>query len=148
MTFRSLAAVVVSAVSLLGGCQSVPAVKKSAARAPSASEKVFHIDWWTQVGEGGALPYKPIEAASPAFDPISGNVFVGTSDGKLHALAPGGKRLWEFSAGGPFNGGPTFLDGRVYVGSSEGRLVALDAAGIPWAITPGITSASAAAATI
>lgn len=116
---------VLGALLALSACQTLTG---SAGLAQHRSEKVYEIDWWKRLGENVKLPYRPIEPASPEFDPGSGIVFVATADAKLRAIAPPGKQLWEYDAGGPFNAGPTLADGKLYAASSEGRLVALDPA--------------------
>jgi len=60
---------------------------------------------------------------------VAGRVFVGSDDGKVHALAlrDGGK-LWEFKTGAAVEASPCVLDGRVYVGSLDAHLYCLDAA--------------------
>jgi outer membrane protein assembly factor BamB len=91
------------------------------------TEKVYDLNWWSKVVEGGALPFRPLEPGAPDIDPATGNVYVATGDGKVHALKKSGAYQWEYDAGGPFNAGPLFVDERVFVGTSEGRLVCLHA---------------------
>ncbi len=119
----------------LGGCAEAQARMGSfltnpgsVTSASASSEKVFSVLWWTKADETEGLPYKPIEPASPEYDPATGAVYAATSDGKVHAFASDGRHLWDAEVGGPFNAGPTLTEGRLYVGTSRGDLVALDAA--------------------
>ncbi|MGI5862591.1 MAG: PQQ-binding-like beta-propeller repeat protein [Myxococcales bacterium] len=118
----------------LGGCAGAQARMGSfltspggVASASASSEKVFSVLWWTKADETQGLPYKPVEQASPEYDPATGAVYVATSDGKVHAFASDGRSLWDTEVGGPFNAGPALAGDRLYVGSTRGDLVALDA---------------------
>lgn len=59
---------------------------------------------------------------------VGDRVFVGSNDGKLHALAlADGKPLWTFATEGPIEASPLVLDGTVFFGSSDNHLYAVDA---------------------
>ena len=59
----------------------------------------------------------------------AGRVFVGSNDGKLHALAlVDGKEIWATALGGPIESSPLVLGDLVCVGSSDGQLYAVAAA--------------------
>lgn len=68
--------------------------------------------------------------ASPAVA-ADGTIYVGSSDGQLYALAPGGALKWEFEVGGELDSSPAIDgDGNVYVGSDAGFVTCLDPAGV------------------
>jgi outer membrane protein assembly factor BamB len=96
-------------------------------KADDVRERVFSVAWWARADETFGLPYRPIEPGEPEVDPATGRVFVGTGDGKVHALDSRGHYLWEYDAKGPFNSGPAFAGGRLFVATSRGRIVCLDA---------------------
>ncbi len=56
----------------------------------------------------------------------AGRLIVGTADGKVHAVADNGMRLWAFQTGGRVYSAPTPDGDEVYVGSDDGRLYKLD----------------------
>lgn len=59
----------------------------------------------------------------------AGAVYVGSSDGRLHALdARSGQLRWDFRTGGAVDSTPAVADGLVLFGSRDGRFYALDAA--------------------
>jgi outer membrane protein assembly factor BamB len=56
-----------------------------------------------------------------------GRVFIGSEDGKVHALkATDGSPVWTASTGGPIRSAPTFRAGTVYVGSEDGSVYAFN----------------------
>lgn len=93
-----------------------------------APEKVFSVHWWTRADEAFGLPYRPVEPGEPEVDPRTGQVFVGTADGKVRAFDSRGKFLWDHEVNSTFDAGPTLADGRLYVAASKGQLLALDPA--------------------
>ena len=92
-----------------------------------AQEAVYSVDWWTRADETFNQPYRPLQTASPALDPNTGNVFALTSDGRISAWAPPGRELWTVGAASQFNAGPTWSAGTLYVGAAKGELAAYDA---------------------
>ena len=65
--------------------------------------------------------------SSPAV--VDGTVYVGSRDGRLHALdAATGAPRWEYRTGSWVESSPAVVDGTVYFGSQDGMLRALDAA--------------------
>ena len=58
-----------------------------------------------------------------------GRLYLGTHDGRVLALAPGGaERIWEFQAGDSVVATPLVISDKVYFGSFDGSVYALDAA--------------------
>lgn len=51
----------------------------------------------------------------PAVDPKTGEVFVATNDGVVHALSPKGELLWKRRIGGPMSEVPVLTDDAVYI---------------------------------
>jgi outer membrane protein assembly factor BamB len=71
---------------------------------------------------------------------VNGNVYVGSSDGKLYAFNIGsGKRLWAFSTGGAIYSSPAVAKNVVYVGSQDSKVYAVDIAQgkLLWSIVTG-----------
>jgi outer membrane protein assembly factor BamB len=61
---------------------------------------------------------------SPAVRP-GGRVYVGTSDGELHAIGRRGRLLWTHTADEAIYASPVLADGRIYACSLDGLLYAL-----------------------
>ncbi|MCU0787747.1 MAG: PQQ-binding-like beta-propeller repeat protein [Verrucomicrobia bacterium] len=75
---------------------------------------------WTYATEG------PVNSSAVVAD---GRVFVGSNDGKLHAInLSDGQPLWTYATGEAVEAPPLALGGRVYVGDTLGILHAVDAA--------------------
>ncbi|MEW6222649.1 MAG: PQQ-binding-like beta-propeller repeat protein [Candidatus Hadarchaeota archaeon] len=74
---------------------------------------------------------------------VGGKVFVGSSDGKVHALdAANGNEIWSFQTGDTiYTASPTVVDNTVYIGSWDGKLYALNAAdgNLKWSYSTGGT---------
>lgn len=91
-----------------------PPVSAGASAAPSASNLLL---WKFKTG-GWSLT-SPVVA--------DGAVFVGSSDGYLHAVdARSGQERWRFLTGDPSGSSPVVADGAVYIASNDGYLHALD----------------------
>lgn len=91
-----------------------PPVSAGASAAPRASNLLL---WKFKTG-GWSLT-SPVVA--------DGAVFVGSSDGYLHAVdARSGRERWRFLAGDPSGSSPVVADGAVYIASNDGFLHALD----------------------
>ncbi|MBN1561611.1 PQQ-binding-like beta-propeller repeat protein [candidate division KSB1 bacterium] len=106
-------------------------------RSPSAHWPLYRGDARLSGVAEGELPEKPQLLwtfqtgddikSSPVLD--YGNLYVGSSDGKLYALrALTGDSLWAFDAGDDIEAAPLLLDSTVYIGSLNGIFYALDAA--------------------
>lgn len=78
-----------------------------------------------------SLPLGPI-ASSPAIG-ADGTIYVGTTDGKLAAVAGDGSKVkWRATTNDTSGASPSIAaDGTIYVGSSDHHLYALDPAGNP-----------------
>jgi hypothetical protein len=69
--------------------------------------------------------------SSPALD-FNSNVYVGSADGYLYALAGNGDLLWKFETYGPISSSPAIgPDGAIYFGSDDGWLYTLGGALCP-----------------
>ncbi len=67
-----------------------------------------------------------ITISSPAIDP-EGTLYLGTSDGKLYAIAPDGTKKWNYTTGDSILTTPAVDEnGTVYFGSNDGKLYALE----------------------
>ncbi|MFF4410646.1 PQQ-binding-like beta-propeller repeat protein [Streptomyces sp. NPDC001404] len=97
-----------------------------------------NVKW--SAATGGAIESSPAVKADV--------VYVGSSDGRLHAFnARTGAARWSFLTGGPVTATPAVDHGKVYVGSNDSKLYAIDAdTGVPvWSqVTKGPIRASAA----
>jgi outer membrane protein assembly factor BamB len=91
-------------------------------------QSLYEIDWWRPLVKGTLLEYQPAETASPAIDPETQRVVVGTRDGFLRSLSPvDGHVEWEFKANSRFFAGATIEQGVVYAPGGDGVLYALRA---------------------
>ena len=66
--------------------------------------------------------------SSAAID-LDGNLYFGSSSGKLFSLKPDGTKRWEFLTNGKILSSPAVIKGTVYVGSTDGFLYAIDSYG-------------------
>lgn len=81
-------------------------------------------------GRFRALYPGPATLSTAAASNADGVLVVGSTDGKVRALALDGHELWGFPTGGPIVADPAVAaDGTVYVGSTDGKLYALKADG-------------------
>ena len=81
---------------------------------------------------GGSLP------SSPAIAP-NGTIYVGSVNGKLHAIDPNGTFKWAFTTGDFVYSSPAIApDGTIYVGSRDHKLYAIRPNGTrKWSYTTG-----------
>ncbi|MGD8613015.1 MAG: PQQ-binding-like beta-propeller repeat protein [Desulfobacterales bacterium] len=64
--------------------------------------------------------------SSPAVDPTTGTIYVGSDDNKVIALNPDGTLKWEFITNGKVKSSPAVgSDGTIYVGSNGNSVYAL-----------------------
>jgi outer membrane protein assembly factor BamB len=131
-TGRQLAAIVLAATVVLGGCSSVRNLfssKKDAALKPvklaefTPSASVVRL-WSAKAGKGeGVIGARQ----GPAI--ADGRVYAAAVRGGVRAFdLQTGASLWHFDSKLPLSGGPGVGDGLVVAGSLEGDVVALDAA--------------------
>jgi outer membrane protein assembly factor BamB len=111
---------------LAAGCLRAPDIKDiGVSRAPPVLHAVYSVDWWTKLVPDKLLEYGPRELGTPALDPESGRLIVGTRDGTLRSVGEQGE-AWSFTTHGPFEAGPTVQDGVVYAACADGTLSALE----------------------
>ncbi|HYG69420.1 MAG TPA: PQQ-binding-like beta-propeller repeat protein, partial [Anaeromyxobacteraceae bacterium] len=83
--------------------------------------QLYRIAWQRSLVAPAALEWRPVEAGTPAVDPATGLVVVGTRDGWVQAFRDDGTRVWERQVEG--SAGGAVVDGdTVYVGSTGGVL--------------------------
>ncbi|MGD9087821.1 MAG: PQQ-binding-like beta-propeller repeat protein, partial [Desulfobacterales bacterium] len=77
--------------------------------------------------------------SSPAVDPSTGTIYVGSNDNKLYAISRFGTREWAFTTGGDVISSPAVgPDGTIYVGSNDDKVYAIRPDGTQkWAFTTG-----------
>jgi outer membrane protein assembly factor BamB len=118
---RSLAAVLLLLAAVPAGAE---VVEKRATVVPSIAPAPLHlyrIAWQKSLVRPGLLEWRPIEAGTPAVDPATGLVVVGTRDGWVQAFREDGTRAWERQVEGAAGG--AVVDGdTVYVGATGGVL--------------------------
>jgi outer membrane protein assembly factor BamB len=133
----AVVAVVSIATSMLSGCWSqfranqshTGTMSSEQTLGPGLASKLARS--WT-AATGGKVE------SSPAFD--ANNVYVGSDDGKVYALAlQNGSVRWTATTGGAVRSSPAVSSGAVYVGSNDGKLYALSpSTGAPlWTFTTG-----------
>jgi outer membrane protein assembly factor BamB len=116
------------ALGLLGGCASrAPVLTDPFSRSPAPPLAVFTIDYWHALVETSTMEFVPREFATPAVDPTTGRVVVGTRDGVLRSVSIDGKVRWALPTPTPFSAGVLIRDGVVYVPGGDGVLRALKA---------------------
>src|SRR5438046_398797 len=117
-----------AAVWSAAGCLRAPDVKDIGVSAePAVRRLVYSVDWWTKLVPDQFLEYGPRELGTPALDPETNRLIVGTRDGKLRSVGEGGQVAWTFTTRGPFESGPTVQGGVVYAACADGTLSALTA---------------------
>jgi len=123
------AALITVALGVLGGCASshAPVLQDPFSRAASPPLAVFSIDYWHALLESNTMEFVPREFATPAVDPASGRVVVGTKDGVLRSVGIDGRVKWAISTPTPFSAGVLIRDGIVYAPGGDGVLRALKA---------------------
>jgi outer membrane protein assembly factor BamB len=114
----------------LGGCASgrAPVLTDPFSREPAATLAVFSIDYWHPLVETSTtMEFVPREFSTPAVDPVSGRVVVGTRDGVLRSVNIDGKVRWALNTPTPFFAGVLIRDGVVYSPGGDGVLRAIKA---------------------
>jgi outer membrane protein assembly factor BamB len=124
-----LGALLAIALAALGGCAArAPVMSDPFSREPAAALAVFSIDYWHPLVETATtMEFVPREFATPAVDPVSGRVVVGTRDGVLRSVNIDGKVRWAVNTPTPFYAGVLIKDGVVYSPGGDGLLRAIKA---------------------
>ncbi len=118
------------ALAALGGCASgrAPVLADPFSRELATPLAAFSIDYWHAMLETSTtMEFVPREFATPAVDPVSGRVVVGTRDGVLRSVSIDGKVRWAVPTSAPFFAGVLIRDGVVYAPGGDGVLRALKA---------------------
>lgn len=87
---------------------------------------VVEVEEMRELIERGFFEYAPRELASPSLDPFTGDLFVGTRDGRVRLFDGQGRRIWEAELGAAPAGPARLLDATIHVGTSDGRFWSLD----------------------
>ena len=122
-------ALLAGALLVLAGCvnQRTPVMVDPFSRELPPPIAVFSIDYWHKLVEPSTMEFVPREFASPALDPASGRMVVGTRDGVLRSISIEGRVRWAIPTPSPFFAGVLIRDGVVYVPGGDGILRALRA---------------------
>ena len=125
----SRAALLTVALAGLGACAGrAPVLADPFSREPGAPLAVYSIDYWHAMMEASTvMEFVPREFATPAVDPTSGRVVVGTRDGVLRSVTIEGKVRWAVQTPAPFYAGVLIRDGVIYSPGGDGILRALKA---------------------
>ncbi|MGQ0506590.1 MAG: outer membrane protein assembly factor BamB family protein [Myxococcaceae bacterium] len=92
-----------------------------------APVQIFSVDWWRPLVTSPMWEYSPRETATPAVDPDSGRVVVGTRDGKLRSFSVDGRQEWTFETKGAFVAGGVIENDTLYMPGGDGVLYAFKA---------------------
>jgi len=113
----------------LGACAGrAPVLADPFSRESGAPLAVYTIDYWHAMMEASTvMEFVPREFATPAVDPASGRVVVGTRDGVLRSVTIDGRVRWAVATPAPFYAGVLIRDGVVYSPGGDGILRALKA---------------------
>ena len=122
-------ALLILALGALGGCSHrAPVLADPFSRELTAPLAVFTIDYWHAMVESSTtMEFVPREFATPAVDPASGRMVVGTRDGVLRSVSIDGRVRWSLPTPSPFYAGVLIRDGVVYSPGGDGVLRALKA---------------------
>jgi len=126
----SLVSALTLALAGLGGCVSAraPVLTDPFSREAAAPLAVFSIDYWhAMIETSTTMEFVPREFATPAVDPVSGRLVVGTGDGVLRSVTIDGKVRWTVPTPAPFFAGVLVRDGVVYSPGGDGIVRALKA---------------------
>ena len=123
------AAFPILAVAALGACAGkAPVLSDPFSRELAAPLAVYSVDYWhAMVETGTVMEFVPREFATPAVDPSTGRVVVGTRDGVLRSVTIDGKVRWSVVTPAPFYAGVLIRDGIVYAPGGDGILRAIKA---------------------
>ena len=126
---------ILAAAALVGCAGKAPVLADPFSREPAAPLAVYSIDYWhAMVERSTTMEFVPREFATPAVDPASGRVVVGTRDGVLRSVTIDGKVRWSVVTPAPFYAGALIRDGVVYSPGGDGvlRAIKADTGAILW----------------
>ena len=119
---------ILAAAALVGCAGKAPVLADPFSRELAAPLAVYSIDYWhAMVERSTTMEFVPREFATPAVDPASGRVVVGTRDGVLRSVTIDGKVRWSVVTPAPFYAGALIRDGVVYSPGGDGVLRAIKA---------------------
>ena len=119
---------ILAAAALVGCAGKAPVLADPFSRELAAPLAVYSIDYWhPMVERSTTMEFVPREFATPAVDPASGRVVVGTRDGVLRSVTIDGKVRWSVVTPAPFYAGALIRDGVVYSPGGDGVLRAIKA---------------------
>ena len=125
---RRTALPILAAAALVGCAGKAPVLADPFSRELAAPLAVYSIDYWhPMVERSTTMEFVPREFATPAVDPASGRVVVGTRDGVLRSVTIDGKVRWTVVTPAPFYAGVLIRDGIVYSPGGDGVLRAIKA---------------------
>ncbi|MFW6066757.1 MAG: PQQ-binding-like beta-propeller repeat protein [Myxococcota bacterium] len=87
----------------------------------------LQVQWVERLTPEQEGPYIPVEHATAALHPAADRVYIGSSQGVLHALTASGREVWRYAAGARIWAAPA-LDrnrGEIYLAAEDGSLHAL-----------------------
>jgi len=126
---------ILAAAALVGCAGKAPVLADPFSRELAAPLAVYSIDYWhAMVERSTTMEFVPREFATPAVDPASGRVVVGTRDGVLRSVTIDGKVRWSVVTPAPFYAGALIRDGVVYSPGGDGvlRAIKADTGAILW----------------
>ena len=126
---------ILAAAALVGCAGKAPVLADPFSRELAAPLAVYSIDYWhPMVERSTTMEFVPREFATPAVDPASGRVVVGTRDGVLRSVTIDGKVRWTVVTPAPFYAGALIRDGVVYSPGGDGvlRAIKADTGAILW----------------
>ena len=132
---RRTALPILAAAALVGCAGKAPVLADPFSRELAAPLAVYSIDYWhAMVERSTTMEFVPREFATPAVDPASGRVVVGTRDGVLRSVTIDGKVRWSVVTPAPFYAGALIRDGVVYSPGGDGvlRAIKADTGAILW----------------
>jgi len=106
-----------------GSLRSVQLKESDATKGGNPKPETRSPKWKVEAG-----PTWGLGTITPTTTPAryAGRLLVGTADGKMHAVADSGMRLWSYQTSGRVYSAPTPDGDEVYFGSDDGRLYKLD----------------------
>src|SRR4051794_4702867 len=87
----------------------------------TAPYRTVRVVWEKQLVDWELLVYAPRSLSAPAVDDFSGDVIVGTRDGRVRALTESGKELWSVRMAEPTSP-PALTEERIVIGATDGKV--------------------------